>query len=275
MRFGYLQQIKFGTRKGAYSKVTTREARDYQVTLAGYEVGIAISYFGIENIPVGNVQSNKNLATKTFRLFPKGEEIRLNLVFPKPDKTELRLYISGKAGFKPDAGDIWFLFIDTDEIWIGSMNEIAWRDKFSELRVDEGDEFYQMLVNDSNDALKARLKKSDIYARDPNIAIQRLELSGYKCEFDNAHNLFNSGLSSKPYLEAHHLVPMGLQEVFATPLDTIHNAYCLCPNCHRAIHYAEETLAREILSGLASKRTILDDFAINISDLFIFYAQVV
>jgi hypothetical protein len=35
------------------------------------------------------------------------------------------LYISSRAGFKPDAGHIWFIFKKDDDLWIGAMSEFS------------------------------------------------------------------------------------------------------------------------------------------------------
>lgn len=272
MKFGRMQEIKFGTFNGTYSVVTDRENFDSQITLTDYESEMIISHFGKAQLHVGNVRSNESLSAKSFCLFPSGKKISLNVVFPKPDKTELRLYISERAGFKPNGGEIWFMFLYENNIWIGSMNESAWRSDSSNLKLDESDEFYQEAINDSDAIRITKLKARDIYARDRNIAIQRMKLSGFTCEFDSEHNLFVSRFSKKPYLEVHHLVPLGLQGDFSKPLDTIHNVFCLCPLCHRAIHHAEEPFARKILSSLASKCQILDDFSLTVPDLFSLYA---
>jgi 5-methylcytosine-specific restriction enzyme A len=229
-----------------------------------------ISHFGQDNIHIGNVSSNRSLAEKIFHLFPDGEEITLNVVYPKPNKTELRLYL--RAAFKPNGDDIWFMFIRQDRLWIGSMNEFEWRNETSELKRDESDDVYQSSVYDTDTIRIGKLKERDTYIRDRNIALRRIELSGFVCEFDPQHILFTSRFSRKPYLEVHHLIPMGLQQEFTRPLDTINNVFCLCPYCHRAVHHAEESLARTILGDLAIKRTILDDFSLTLPDLFSLYA---
>jgi len=272
MQFGIIQKRKFETDEGAYSVVTTREHYDSQITLTDHEAEIVISHFGKENLHVGNVQSNKRLSSKSFYLFPNGETINLNIVYPKPEKTELRLYLSSKAGFKPDGGEIWFMFFKNEKIWIGAMPEPEWRSESSELKQDETDEIYQSSVNESDTLRIAKLKERDIYVRDRRVAVKRMELSGYKCEFDSSHRLFISRFSKKPYLEAHHLVPIGLQGELEVTLDTVHNVFCLCPFCHRAVHHAEEPLARNILSALVSKRSTLETFGLNLPDLFGIYA---
>ena len=272
MKFGTIQKRKFGTSNGAYSRVTERENYDSQITLADYEAELVVSHFGKPNIYIGNVGSNREMSAKQLRLFPDGQEIYLNIVYPKPNKTELRLYISSRAGFKPDAGEIWYIFKKDNDLWIGAMPESQWRNESSEIKQDEFDDDYQQTVNESDIIRITRLRERDIYARDRNIALKRLDLSEFTCEYDSTHNLFSSRFSRKPYLEVHHLILMGLQSEFSKSLDTMNNVFCLCPYCHRAVHHAEESLAREILSKLADKRPILNEFALSIPDLFSLYA---
>lgn len=262
----------FGTSDGAYSVVTNRENYDSQITLTDYEAKMVISHFGKDNIHVGKVQLNKPLSSKPFRLFLRNRTIKLNVVYPKPEKTELRLYISSEAGFKPKGGEIWFMFLKDSSIWIGAMPEPTWRSESSEVKEDESDEIYQREVNDTDTVRITKLKGRDVYARDRNIAVTRMKLSEFTCEFDPSHKLFLSRFTKNPYLEAHHLIPMGLQGSFSQPLDTIHNIFCLCPYCHRAVHNAEDSVARNILTSLAEKRPVLEKFSLSVPELFGLYA---
>ncbi|MDX5933160.1 HNH endonuclease [Acidithiobacillus thiooxidans] len=272
MKFNRIQQQNFNADNGAYSMVTHRENHDSQITLTDYEAELIVSHFGRDNIHVGKVTSNPALASKPFRLFPSGDEVRLNVVFPKPDKTELRLYLSLSAGFKPTGGEIWFMFSKNDDLWIGAMPEVEWRAKSSELKKDFDDPVYQESLDETDNIRIAKLKERDVYARDRNVALRRMKLSNYSCEFDPKHKLFISRFSHQRYLEAHHLVPMGMQVYFSQSLDTVDNVFCLCPYCHRAVHHAEEAIARDILGILASKRTVLDDLSLTIDDLYSLYA---
>jgi hypothetical protein len=154
MKFGKIHKQKFGTITGAYSRVTEREEDDSQITVTDYEAEILVSYFGRDGIQVGNVKTNKELAAKQFKLYPGGEIISLNVVYPKPKKTELRLYLSSKAGFKPQATQIWFIFTDNISIWIGAMDEDEWRYEFAEIKQDEYDYIYQKIVNDAQEQEK-------------------------------------------------------------------------------------------------------------------------
>lgn len=272
MKFSASQENIFGTDAGSYSIVTPREHTDSQITLTDYEAELAVGHFGEQNLLKGNVGSDRVLAAKSFRLHPHGNQITLNIVFPKQDKTELRLYLSATAGFKPVGGKVWFMYRKDADLWIGSMAEHQWRAMSSGFKQDDSDDTYQESVNDTDKIRIDRLGERDAYRRDPAIASQRLRLSGYQCEYDPSHGLFISRFSQLPFLEAHHLIPMGMQTAFSQPLDTVENVFCLCPGCHRAVHHADEPVARQILGTLADKRSPADHFSLDVPDLFSLYA---
>ena len=78
----------------------------------------------------------------------------------------------------------------------------------------------------------------------------------------------------KPFVEAHHLIPMEYQDEFEVSIDVPENILSLCPNCHRAFHSSEyserEALVRKFhkkrSSGLESR-----EITIGIDDLLNFY----
>lgn len=273
MKFAYNQYLKFGSYFGSYSKVTPREYYDSQITTTDAETQLIVDYFGIGEIHIGNVNSNKIKSRKRFLLYPNGEEIFLNLVYPKPEKPELRLYISERAKFKPEAESIWFLFVKNNEIWIGSMNEEKWRRESSGLIIDEYDSFYQSSLLNERVIKTTALKAKDIYTRSRDLAINRMKIENYQCEYDPKHNLFISRGTKLPYLEAHHLVPISLQKSLERNLDILENIYCLCPFCHRAIHHAEIDCTKDIIDKLITKRhKIFDHLNISHSELYQMYA---
>ncbi len=272
MKFGKMQQRKFSATEGSYSTVTERENFDSQITLTDYEAELVISHYGRANIHVGRVSSDPGKSSKPMRLYPDGTNIELNINFPKRGKTELRLYISSGAGFKPDGGEIWFMFSKKGDLWIGSMRENVWRAEFSEFKNDEADPIYQEALDETDVFRIARLKERDIYARDRDVALNRMRLSNFSCEYDPKHILFISRFRMERFVEAHHLIPMALQGEFSVSLDNIHNVFCLCPFCHRAVHHAEKSLARDILNSLSSKRNVLDTFRLSVPDLHKLYA---
>ena len=254
MKFGYNQYLKFETYIGAYSTVTEREYYDSQITATDEEHEILVNYFGHLNINVGNVGSNPKKSKKEFLLYPTGKKIYLNLVFPKTNKPELRLYISSNAGFKPKGNSIWFIFIKKGSIWIGSLSEIEWRSANSTLIQDDDDFYYQENIFENDEIRSTQLAQRDIYLRDRKIALKRMELENYKCEYDPKHQLFIAKSNRKPFLEAHHLLPISLQKIYNKNLDRLDNLFCLCPFCHRAIHHSEVKFSKQILETLISKR---------------------
>ena len=273
MQFGTLQKLKFNANIGSYSIVTEREHYDSQITATDSEAKLLLDFFGRENIPIGNVKSNKDQAHKKFSLYPSGDQISLNLVFPKPNKTELRLYLSNKAGFKPVPNSVWFMFIKNNQLWVGSMKENEWRDENTLVIYDETDGTYQDSISELDEIKVTKLKARDVFSRDRNIALERLKIEKYKCEYNPSHILFTSRYTNLPYLEAHHLIPLGLQKVIPKKLDIIENIFSLCPYCHRAIHYANKDLTQNIIKNLALKRPeLLNMMNLQPIEIFNFYS---
>lgn len=78
------------------------------------------------------------------------------------------------------------------------------------------------------------------YKTDPRISKTVLKENHYICEIEkltgNQHKTFNTNREIQ-YMEGHHLIPMKAQRNFENNIDRSDNICCLCPNCHRAIHY--------------------------------------
>ncbi|MBR4375650.1 MAG: HNH endonuclease, partial [Spirochaetia bacterium] len=55
-----------------------------------------------------------------------------------------------------------------------------------------------------------------------------------KCELCNSPAPFYNR-NGEPYFEIHHLIPLS-----EGGEDTIYNTVCLCPNCHRELHYGKD-----------------------------------
>lgn len=83
--------------------------------------------------------------------------------------------------------------------------------------------------------------KSYYYPRNPKSAADAYKLSGHKCEYNTKHTSFKRNDGSV-YLEAHHLIPMRMQETFKNnaSLDVPANIVCLCSECHNKIHYGKD-----------------------------------
>lgn len=260
MKFSFLQIATLNAVRGSYSPVTNREIYDSQITATDSEAELLEEYYrrNGEGIHVGNVISNKEAARKQFRLFPSGDRINLNLVYPKPSKSELRLYLSSSAGFMPNKGDVWFVFeskVD-GELWIGALPEPQWRS-----------------MNEDKLNSQALAQKKRKQPRDITIVKKRMELSRFSCEYSEAHKLFISKATGCPYVEVHHVIPLDFQNLFgAKKLDHINNLYSLCPYCHSAAHHAEGSIARKLLSKMYDERSIGFHYGISKLELFQYYS---
>ena len=260
MEFSFLQCTTLNAVKRSYSPVTDREIYDSQITATDSEAKLLVEFFrrSGEGIYVGNVNSNKEAARKAFRLFPTGETIFLNLVYPKPNKTELRLYLSSRAGFMPQKGDVWFLYESRESgaLWIGAMPESRWRDINEESLIGK--------------KVETKVKRLD---RDPSLVKKRMELSRYTCEYSESHKLFVARSTGSRYVEVHHIIPLNFQDEFASKkLDHINNLYSLCPYCHAAVHHAEGRVARKLLSKMYDDRSVGFHYGISKLNLFQLYS---
>ena len=79
-----------------------------------------------------------------------------------------------------------------------------------------------------------------VWPRDPGISKGAIEKAEYLCENNPDHNTFTSKTTTRNYVEAHHLIPMKLQDSFSNGLDVTANILSLCPNCHDLFHYGND-----------------------------------
>lgn len=109
----------------------------------------------------------------------------------------------------------------------------------------------------------SKVENKTIYDRDINKAKGALKLANFKCEIDENHETFITKAGT-PYMEAHHLIPLAAQEDFENSLDVDANIICLCPICHRNLHYGK--VIEDDLNKLYKKRKeLLKQSGINIS----------
>lgn len=83
---------------------------------------------------------------------------------------------------------------------------------------------------------------------------QTLAFADYRCEMGEDHKTFTAERTHKPYMESHHAIPIHLQGHFAHSLDIYANLVCLCPICHRKIHYGLMDDRRLMMYEIYEKR---------------------
>lgn len=147
----------------------------------------------------------------------------------------------------------------TDLDYLKSVRDILYADpEFVELN-ERGKRMYSAGLNnyirfasgEDYTALFGRMQEMDIplkpeapitveqtvWKRSNILRIQTLVSADFKCEIDARHETFIAEKTGEPYMESHHAIPMRQQPHFDNSLDVYANLVCLCPLCHRRIHY--------------------------------------
>lgn len=89
----------------------------------------------------------------------------------------------------------------------------------------------EISIGEKETTSQTRWKRSTI------IKNQAIEMAEYRCEINENHKTFVSKKTKHLYMEGHHAVPMYLQDKFRNSLDIYANVVCVCPICHRLLHY--------------------------------------
>lgn len=128
--------------------------------------------------------------------------------------------------------------------------------------------YYQFASGEDFYNIKDDIKKMDIampipqkinmthnyWKRSSIIKNQALESAGYRCELNPDHHTFISKFTMRPYMEGHHLLPMKFQKDFDMSLDVYANIICLCPTCHRLLHYGLVSEKEKVLKEIYDER---------------------
>lgn len=103
------------------------------------------------------------------------------------------------------------------------------------------------------------------------VSKQALKEAKYKCMFDNRHNTFKTNKGVQ-YMEGHHLIPCTATNSeyfwhkYKRNIDCAENIVCLCPTCHRQIHFGNKEEREVIITYLYKKMiTSLKTAGIDIS----------
>lgn len=105
-------------------------------------------------------------------------------------------------------------------------------------------------------------KSGKTVAKKACVSKQALKKANFKCEFDGNHDTFltNKGV---PYMEGHHLIPCTSTNSddywtkYKRNIDCVENIVCLCPTCHRRIHFGSNEEKDAIIRFLYQKQISL------------------
>ena len=87
------------------------------------------------------------------------------------------------------------------------------------------------------------------------IITQAVEGAGYLCEHNSEHQTFISKATGHPYMEGHHLIPLKYQSQFSCGIDVYANVVCLCPICHKLLHFGRDSERTTVAEQLFEKRS--------------------
>ena len=87
------------------------------------------------------------------------------------------------------------------------------------------------------------------------IKVQTIESAGYLCEIGSDHRTFIAKRTGYQYMEGHHILPMKMQDKFSSSLDIYANIICLCPICHRMLHYGVESEKSKVIDKIYYDRS--------------------
>jgi len=101
---------------------------------------------------------------------------------------------------------------------------------------------------------KKEIIQREEWKRSAIIKVQTLKAAKYMCEIDARHKTFISKVTNENYMEGHHIIPMNMQDSFDVSLDVYANVVCLCPICHRFLHYGIDEEKKKVLNQLYEMR---------------------
>lgn len=96
---------------------------------------------------------------------------------------------------------------------------------------------------------KNRISRT-VWKRFSIIKNQSMEAAGFQCEVNAAHQTFVAKSNGHPYMEGHHAISLRFQGMFSKSLDIYANIVCLCPICHRFLHYGIDSEKETILDKM-------------------------
>lgn len=150
--------------------------------------------------------------------------------------------------------------------FIEAQSDEMLTNKLEELSIATDDLSKKISPGPKSRALKnIKTNKGYAYPRNPYESLAAKIASGWVCEIDSKHITFISSLDDKPFVEAHHLIPMSVQDDFKNTLDFADNIVSLCPNCHRLVHHSElSTRKNAIIKLFETRKNLYENHGIKI-----------
>lgn len=103
--------------------------------------------------------------------------------------------------------------------------------------------------------MRKQVNSTETWKRSSIIKMHSLEFAAYQCEINEEHKTFTAKSTGRPYMEGHHALPMKYQDIFSQSLDVYANIVCLCPTCHRLLHFGMDSERKIILNKVYYERS--------------------
>lgn len=186
----------------------------------------------------------------TFNAIKKIEQLRVR--YPH----EFKSYNKGEGHFPSASLNSYTAYITqlrnlAEEMLDNDLNYEINSSGFDEHIVEEA---LQLMEGPQKRKPKKKIDALYVYPRNPMVIYKAKIRSNWQCEFNNQHETFTSIANKKPYLDAHHLIPMATQDYYDNTIDFTDNVVCLCPTCHSRIHHAIIPQKLEMIEVLYDKR---------------------
>lgn len=122
-----------------------------------------------------------------------------------------------------------------------------------------GEEFVRSKINLSTldmamPVSQKEVRNQTVWKRSSIIKKQTVKAANYLCMIDTGHKTFIAESTHQQYMEAHHIISMYLQNKFPCSLDVYANVICLCPICHRLLHYGIKEQKSILLNQIYDER---------------------
>ncbi|MDG5751059.1 hypothetical protein P8R33_08080 [Qipengyuania sp. XHP0211] len=274
----------FECSRGAFSVVTADENKKSQLTFVGPEQDIAEELIPDIELRVGNkneIEAAAGSKQVKVRRWPDGAEIDLTVGYKKKKgqkSNELRMYLN--RDFKPAPGINWCVFDRDGQLWVGQFSPNAFQlgvnapEKLTKsirpLLEPELDDFQETVNSPDVKSVQSVLTR---WKRNPKVAAEALSRAKYECEIFPDLQTFKIKGKNRPFMEAHHLIPMKVQPEFEVSLDQTVNICCLNPLSHRMLHHAEYEEIKDVVSKLCGAREdFLKELGISSDDVLGFYS---
>ncbi|MDO6816412.1 HNH endonuclease [Cobetia amphilecti] len=261
----------FSAVAGAHSAVTKREATgDKSITVDRSEKDVLVQRIDLGSLKRGGSRTGNTDAEIAFNFYDSATDsfspVSLVVKYPKSQGAELRLYFKKSVNFYPEEGDVVYIFVREGVAtpFIGYCKPAEWTsisDTNSKVlehvrnhQMDIDDEEYQKLVNSPKPPMEMTATVAGIFNRSPVVANNALRKVGYTCEVDTRHETFVSQATGRPYVEAHHLIPVSKTGDFENGLDVEPNIISLCPTCHRRIHHSSKEDKTQLIDYFFQQR---------------------